>query len=118
LFRDHGEKPAQSEQSGDNAQQREWYEGQAHAEEEYESQYEQESDETNRQKEQDPYVVLGLSEDASEEDVEDAWRALILRYHTDKYQKDRLYEERTAKAAEINHARDEIRKRKGWKKCE
>jgi hypothetical protein len=69
----------------------------------------------SQSQEQDPYVVLGVNENATEEEVENAWRTLISRYHTDKHQKDHRYKERTAKAAEINQARDEIKRRKGWK---
>jgi cell division protein FtsW (lipid II flippase) len=82
--------------------------------------YEQKQHEQHswQQAQPSPFVILGVSEDATEEEVRKARNELNLRYHTDKHKNDHLYNERTAKIAEINWAHDEIVKIKGWKKRE
>ena len=65
-----------------------------------------------------PYGVLEVSSDASDADVERAWRRLISQYHPDKMAgaAEELRRQAEAKAGEINAAYDRIktlRKRKG-----
>ena len=59
--------------------------------------------------EPDPYVVLGLQQGASDEDVKKAFRKLSFKYHPDKNPGDPVAE---AKFKEISHANDLIKK--GW----
>jgi DnaJ-class molecular chaperone len=54
----------------------------------------------------DPYSVLGLTSDASEEDVKNAYRKLAMKYHPDRNQGDKDAEE---KFKEINAANDAIK---------
>lgn len=65
-----------------------------------------------------PYGVLGLTEDASDADVDLAYRRLISQYHPDKMVDvaDELRKQADAKAREINTAYDRIktlRKKRG-----
>ena len=61
----------------------------------------------------DPYITLGVSEDATDEEIKDAYRALVRKYHPDNYQADSpLAEWATKKMKEINEAYDEIRRRR------
>ncbi|MBQ8174634.1 MAG: J domain-containing protein [Clostridia bacterium] len=57
----------------------------------------------------DPYIVLGVSRDASEEEIKAAYRKLARRYHPDRYANDpegaRAAEE---KMKEINEAYDAV----------
>ena len=64
-----------------------------------------------------PYAALGLTSDASDAEVEQAYRRLISQYHPDKLSgaADELRQQAEAKAREINNAYDRIqtlRKRK------
>jgi curved DNA-binding protein len=54
----------------------------------------------------DPYAVLGLTSEASEEDVKNAYRKLAMKYHPDKNPGDKASEE---KFKEINVANDAIK---------
>ncbi len=56
----------------------------------------------------DPYNVLGLNPDASDEEVRQAYRELAKKYHPDNYQDSPLAEYATKKMAEINEAYDQI----------
>lgn len=56
----------------------------------------------------DPYVVLGVSKDASDEEIKDAYRALVKKYHPDKFADSDLAELANEKMKEINAAYDEI----------
>ena len=65
-----------------------------------------------RAKQYDPYQVLGLSSDASEAEIDRAYRRLITQYHPDRLTgaAEDLREQAEAKAREINAAYDAIRK--------
>lgn len=60
---------------------------------------------------QDPYQVLGISRNASDEEVKSAYRALARKYHPDNYSADNpLADLATEKMKEINEAYDTIQK--------
>lgn len=54
----------------------------------------------------DPYAVLGLTPEASDEEVKNAYRKLAMKYHPDKNPGDKVSEE---KFKEINAANDAIK---------
>ena len=56
----------------------------------------------------DPYKVLGVSRDASDEEVKKAYLALARKYHPDKYTDTDLAELAAEKMKEINAAYDSI----------
>lgn len=58
-----------------------------------------------------PYRVLGIAEDASDAEVERAWRRLIAQYHPDRLADaaPELREQAGRRAREINAAYDRIR---------
>lgn len=56
----------------------------------------------------DPYSVLGLDGNASEEEVKKAYRELAKKYHPDNYQDGPLSDYASKKMAEINEAYDQI----------
>ena len=55
-----------------------------------------------------PYEVLGVSEDADEETVKKAYRALVKKYHPDRYVNNPLADLASEKIKEINRAYDMI----------
>lgn len=55
-----------------------------------------------------PYEVLGVSEDADEETIKKAYRALVKKYHPDKYVNNPLADLAGEKIKEINKAYDMI----------
>lgn len=59
----------------------------------------------------DPYSILGVSSDATDEEVKNAYRALARKYHPDNYGDDNpLKDLANEKMQEINLAYDEIQK--------
>lgn len=62
-----------------------------------------------------PYAVLGLTTDATDAEVDQAWRRLISQVHPDRVANAPLEEREAAsrRAGEINAAYDRIRTRRG-----
>ena len=58
----------------------------------------------------DPYQVLGVSPNASDEEIKKAYRALVRKYHPDKYQDSDLKDVASEKMKEVNAAYEEIEK--------
>ena len=58
----------------------------------------------------DPYKVLGVSQNANDDEIKDAYRALVKKYHPDKFADSDLAELANEKMKEINSAYDEIQK--------
>ena len=56
----------------------------------------------------DPYEVLGVSRNASTDEVKNAYRALAKKYHPDQYAGSPLQENANKKMKEINEAYDAI----------
>lgn len=56
----------------------------------------------------DPYRTLGVSPDASDEDIKDAYRKLARKYHPDKYTDSDMKEIAEEKMKEVNVAYEEI----------
>ena len=56
----------------------------------------------------DPYEVLGVSRNASEQEIKAAYRELAKKYHPDNYQNNPLADLAQEKMREINEAYDEI----------
>ena len=64
----------------------------------------------------DPYAVLGVSRNASDDEVKEAYRELARKYHPDRYSDNPLSDLAQEKMQEINEAYDEImnsRRRRG-----
>lgn len=57
----------------------------------------------------DPYKVLGVARDASDEDIKKAYLALARKYHPDKYTDTDLADLAAEKMKEVNAAYDAIR---------
>ncbi len=60
----------------------------------------------------DPYKVLGVSKDASDEEIKKAYRELARKYHPDNYQNNPLSDLVEEKMKEINEAYDTIKKQR------
>ena len=58
----------------------------------------------------DPYKVLGVSRNASEDEIKKAYRDLARKYHPDNYQNNPLADLAQEKMKEINEAYDTINK--------
>lgn len=58
----------------------------------------------------DPYEVLGVSQDATDEEVKKAYRNLARKYHPDNYQDNPLADLAEEKMKEVNEAYDLITK--------
>lgn len=58
----------------------------------------------------DPYQVLGVSPNASDEEIKKAYRALAMKYHPDNYADNPLSELAEEKMKAINEAYDQIQK--------
>ncbi len=58
----------------------------------------------------DPYEVLGISPDASDDEIKRAYRELARKYHPDNYQNNPLSDLAEEKMKEINEAYDAITK--------
>lgn len=58
----------------------------------------------------DPYKVLGVSENASDEEIKKAYRKLAKQYHPDNYVNNPLADLAAEKMKEINEAYDSIQK--------
>lgn len=56
----------------------------------------------------DPYKVLGISPDATDEEVKEAYRRLARKYHPDNYANNPLSDLAEEKMQEINEAYDKI----------
>ena len=56
----------------------------------------------------DPYSVLGVKPDASDEEIKRAYRELARKYHPDNYQNNPLADLAEEKMKEINEAYDTI----------
>ena len=54
----------------------------------------------------DPYVVLGVSRDATEQQIKDAYRELAKKYHPDNFADNPLSDLAEDKMKEINEAYD------------
>ncbi|MBQ9949258.1 MAG: DnaJ domain-containing protein [Clostridia bacterium] len=61
----------------------------------------------------DAYTVLGVSRDATDEEIKAAYRNLVKKYHPDKYTDEVMKARATEKIKEINRAYDEITKGSG-----
>ena len=61
----------------------------------------------------DPYQVLGVKPDASDDEVKRAYRELARKYHPDNYQNNPLADLAEEKMKEINEAYDAITRMRG-----
>ena len=62
----------------------------------------------------DPYKVLGVSPNASDDEIKAAYRQLAKKYHPDNYANNPLADLAEEKMREINEAYDMIQSKRGW----
>lgn len=62
-----------------------------------------------------PYEILGVKENASEEEIKKAYRTLVKQYHPDRYTDNPLQDLADEKLRDINQAYDSIMSNKGRK---
>lgn len=62
-----------------------------------------------------PYQVLGISPDATDDEVKQAYRELARKYHPDKYRDSDLADLASEKMKEINAAYEEIQKQRAMR---
>ena len=60
----------------------------------------------------DPYSVLGVDQNASDEEIKKAYRELARKYHPDNYQNNPLADLAEEKMKEINEAYDQIQRQR------
>jgi len=61
----------------------------------------------------DPYTILGVKHDATDDEIKNAYRKLVRKYHPDNYADDNpLKELATEKMQEVNEAYDEIQRQR------
>ena len=60
----------------------------------------------------DPYKILGVSPTASDDEIKQAYRELVRKYHPDKYANTDLAEMATEKMKEVNAAYEEVQRRR------
>lgn len=60
-----------------------------------------------------PYEILGVRENASQEEIKAAYRELVKKYHPDKYQNNPLADLAEEKLREVNQAYDMLMKNGG-----
>jgi molecular chaperone DnaJ len=60
-----------------------------------------------------PYEVLGIRQNASEDEIKSAYRELVKKYHPDKYQNNPLSDLAEEKLQEVNEAYDSLMKNQG-----
>ena len=66
----------------------------------------------------DPYTVLGVKPDASDEEVKRAYRELARKYHPDNYQNNPLADLAEEKMKEINEAYESITRQRAGKRTQ
>ena len=57
-----------------------------------------------------PYEILGIKEDASEAEIKAAYKAMVKKYHPDRYQDNPLSDLAEEKLREVNEAYDYLMK--------
>ncbi len=63
---------------------------------------------------EDPYKVLGVSRGASEDEIKQAYLALVKKYHPDKYQGNPLADLAEEKLQEVNEAYDMLKEKSAY----